>query len=75
LVTDRYIDEDASFFEDVDVTLGWCTAANGELDLWPRSGPSTGAKWVVANEEAFKARLVDLKKMVEAARAKLMSRP
>lgn len=50
LLTDRYVDEDQSFFELAEQSLTWCTALNVELDKWTYS-PGMTEKWLLDQGE------------------------
>lgn len=48
LITDRYIDEDQSFFKSAEESLAWYSAINEQLRIWSLS-PDSAELWLLRN--------------------------
>lgn len=70
LTTNRYIDEDQSFFRLAEDCLVWFGATNAELSIWRVSGRPVES-WLVRNIESVTNLIKEFETRVRAAREKL----
>lgn len=70
LITNRYVNEDQSFFKLTEVCLIWLDAMNAQLDLWPIQGKFV-EKWLMRHVEQARKYTEKVETQVSTAREKL----
>jgi hypothetical protein len=70
LITDRYIDEDRTFYQSVDNYVSDLIACCDQLNLWEYS-PNSTEQWLIKYEAATKKVIEQTKQQVTAARDKV----
>ncbi|GAH60354.1 unnamed protein product, partial [marine sediment metagenome] len=73
LITDRYVDEDESFFELTEGCLASVDAVNEQLKRWASSAEAV-ENWLIRNTGKAKKHIEKFKTQVEAARETLSKR-
>ena len=73
LITNRYVDEDQSFFKLAEQYSTYIIAINHQLNSWVYS-PEPTEKWLLKEEESAAKFLKNFKAKVETARGKLSTR-
>ena len=70
LITNRYVDEDQSFFESAENYLSGIVAVNDQLNSWEYSSDST-EKWLLEHENTWATLLKEFKAKAADAREKV----
>jgi len=73
LWTDRYVDEDMSFYKLADEYLRWLRAVNGELSNWP-TYPDSVQEWFLKNRDKPMEVIKEFQTRARAARQTLSKR-
>ena len=73
LITNRYIDEDESFFKLADAYLNEVISVNNQLNIW-YSSPESTAKWLFTQGPSVASLIKQLKKKVASTRETLGKR-
>lgn len=73
LITNRYVDENQTFFELAEKYWNWIEGINNQLRKWESSSDLT-EKWLLGNEKTYVQLIERLKGEVEVARDKLSKR-
>ena len=72
LATNRYVDEDSSFYEFAEIYLGALSTLNSQLELWVHTGlKDSFEKKTVENEEVRTNLFKDFKNNIETVRANI----
>jgi hypothetical protein len=74
LTTNRYLEEDESFYAEADAVLGHFAAANATLAVWVQT-PHAIEKWILGNEHKYQNRFKEFKKTVRTIRVTQESWP